>query len=103
MRLSSSLFVAMSRGVSALILTCGVAQESVRAVAQTGVAQTRVAQTRGVWLTTQDRRNLLKPQPPLHWDKSSVATAGSSIIVDDKQRFQPIDGFGHAIRAAPRS
>lgn len=54
------------------------------------------AQKRGVWLTTPDRINLLARQEPLHWKKTTAAAPGD-ITIDDSQRFQTMDGFGHAI------
>jgi glucosylceramidase len=48
----------------------------------------------GVWLTTADGANLLKPQPALTWGPKTNAEA---INVDDSQRFQTMDGFGHAL------
>ena len=47
-----------------------------------------------VWLTTRDGVNLLKPQAPLEWTRSEQKAA---IEVDDAQRFQTMDGFGHAL------
>jgi glucosylceramidase len=47
-----------------------------------------------VWLTTADGANLLKPQAALPWVPKTDAAA---IEVDDSQRFQTMDGFGHAL------
>ena len=47
-----------------------------------------------VWLTTSDELNLLKPQPALTW---GPATATDAIEVNDSQKYQTIDGFGHAL------
>lgn len=49
-----------------------------------------------VWLTTPDKANLLAEQSVhLHFAKAS--TAANAILIDDGQRFQIIDGFGHAL------
>jgi glucosylceramidase len=48
-----------------------------------------------VWLTTGDKANLLKEQPPLRWEKTSID--GPSIVVDDAKSYQTMDGFGHAL------
>jgi glucosylceramidase len=47
-----------------------------------------------VWLTTADELNLLKPQTALPWTRAGSADA---IEVEDSQRFQTMDGFGHAL------
>jgi glucosylceramidase len=47
-----------------------------------------------VWLTTADEVNLLKPQTALPWMR---ATTIDAIDVDDSQKFQTMDGFGHAL------
>jgi glucosylceramidase len=47
-----------------------------------------------VWLTTADGENLLKPQAALTWTR---ATTGEAIEINDTQRFQTMDGFGHAL------
>ena len=49
-----------------------------------------------VWLTTEDRASLLAKQPePLHFQKSG--TQLPVIEVNDKQKYQSIDGFGFAL------
>lgn len=56
-------------------------------------------QTRGevaVWLTNPDKSALFARQDgTLHFSKS--APSGPVIAIDDKQKFQPIDGFGFAL------
>src|ERR1700759_5554972 len=49
-----------------------------------------------LWLTTPDRASLLARQSaPLRFSKSAP---GSAVIkVNDKQKFQSIDGFGFAL------
>ncbi len=49
-----------------------------------------------VWLTTADRANLLKKQATLTW-KRAEAPASSDIPLNDSERFQTMDGFGHAL------
>ncbi len=46
-----------------------------------------------VWVTTSDQRELLHRRPDVRF---SPAPAGDALIldVDDRERFQPIDGFG---------
>ena len=46
------------------------------------------------WLTTADGKSLLQEQPALHWSQGVPADA---IVVNDEQKFQTIDGFGHAL------
>jgi glucosylceramidase len=49
-----------------------------------------------VWLTTAEKTALFQPQKvPLHFAKS----AGVDLVidVDEKQQFQPVDGFGFAL------
>ncbi|SPF48070.1 Glucosylceramidase [Candidatus Sulfopaludibacter sp. SbA4] len=49
-----------------------------------------------LWLTTPDKSALFERQKTvLHFAKS--ATPNPVIDVDDKQKFQPIDGFGYAL------
>jgi glucosylceramidase len=49
-----------------------------------------------VWLTNTDKSALFDLQnPPLRFSKT--ANQGLTIDVDDKQTFQPIDGFGFAL------
>jgi glucosylceramidase len=49
-----------------------------------------------LWLTTPDRASLLARQSvPLHFTKS--APSSSVIDVNDKQKYQSIDGFGFAL------
>ena len=49
-----------------------------------------------VWLTNTDKSALFDLQnPPLRFSKT--ANPGLTIDVDDKQTFQPIDGFGFAL------
>ena len=47
-----------------------------------------------VWLTTADGVNLLKPQTQIAW---TPAAGSNAIQIDATQRFQKIDGFGHAL------
>ena len=59
-------------------------------------------QTKGsvsLWLTTQDRSSLFAQQPaPLAFTKSDQSTSQlPTIDVDDKAKFQSIDGFGFAL------
>ena len=54
------------------------------------------AQEASLWLTTPDRESLLKLEtPPLIF--AAEATSGQVIDVDDKKKFQTIDGFGFAL------
>ncbi len=57
---------------------------------------TSSAQTVHVVQTTADLTQALTPQPDLHFRKDKTHDAGS-VEVDDKQRFQTIDGFGAAM------
>lgn len=54
------------------------------------------AQQVSVWLTKPDRSALLQKQTAALAFVDSAAT-GQVIDVDDKQRYQPIDGFGFAL------
>ena len=54
------------------------------------------AQKVQVWLTTADRTSLFAEQPkPLEFSKSDKTAA--TITIDDKKRYQTIDGFGFAL------
>ena len=46
------------------------------------------------WITTADGQSLIAPRPALHWSRGTVSDA---ILVNDRRRFQTIDGFGHAL------
>ena len=49
-----------------------------------------------LWLTNTDKSALFDPQnPPLRFSKA--ANQNPTIDVDEKQTFQPIDGFGYAL------
>jgi glucosylceramidase len=66
------------------------------AVVAMGVPMALRAQEASLWLTTPDRESLLKLQtPPLAF--GSDAASGQVIDVDDKKKFQAIDGFGFAL------
>jgi glucosylceramidase len=47
------------------------------------------------WITTSDKTNLLKEQPPLRWTKATATD--SAIVIDDSRTYQTMDGFGHAL------
>jgi glucosylceramidase len=49
------------------------------------------------WLTTGDRRHLLEPQPPLHFEPGQAAQPTSPILLDATQVDQEIEGFGAAL------
>ena len=49
------------------------------------------------WLTTGDRRHLLEPQPPLHFEPGRAVQPTSAIILDATQVDQEIEGFGAAL------
>jgi glucosylceramidase len=49
-----------------------------------------------VWLSTEDRSSLLAPQPaPLHF--KTMNTQAPVIDVNDRQKYQSMDGFGFAL------
>ena len=48
-----------------------------------------------LWLTTADRSSLLAVQAPLHFKKKDADFP--AIVVDDKKRYQQMDGFGFAL------
>jgi glucosylceramidase len=55
------------------------------------------AQT-GIWLTTGDQKSLLARQPQsLAFTAATAASAGPVIEINDKQTYQPIDGFGYTL------
>jgi glucosylceramidase len=54
------------------------------------------AQEISLWLTTPDRSSLLKEQTPA-LKFGSEAASGTVIDVDDKKKFQTMDGFGFAL------
>jgi glucosylceramidase len=47
------------------------------------------------WLTTPDQKQLLQPQASVAFGKA--AATGAVIEIDDKQRFQTMDGFGYCL------
>ena len=49
------------------------------------------------WVTNQDRSNLFKKQPENIAFENIKKGWGNTIIVDDRQQFQEIDGFGFAL------
>src|SRR5215470_14673865 len=54
------------------------------------------AQDASLWLTTPDKQNLLKLQtPPTAFGGDAVT--GTVIDVDEKKKFQTMDGFGFAL------
>ena len=54
------------------------------------------AQDASLWITTPDRSSLLKEQTPA-LKFGSDAASGTVIDVDDKKKFQTMDGFGFAL------
>ncbi len=53
--------------------------------------------TVNVWLTTSDGRNQLTAQSDLTFTSDSQNAASSTIVVNEHQQFQQIDGFGAAV------
>jgi glucosylceramidase len=51
------------------------------------------AQTASVWLTTDNQKTKLKPQPSVTF-KSGVDTRLNTIFIDETQTYQTIEGFG---------
>jgi len=66
-----------------------------------GLASALSAQQKGgvsVWLTTPDKSALFEEQtPPLPFAKETGSDSDTVIEVDDRQKFQPVDGFGYAL------
>jgi glucosylceramidase len=56
------------------------------------LAFTASAQTVNVWLTTDDQKTLMQPQPPVAF--SSAFSAAPSIVIADTDTYQTIEGFG---------
>ncbi|MCU0792416.1 MAG: hypothetical protein MUE42_06110 [Opitutaceae bacterium] len=50
-----------------------------------------------VWVTTGDATKLLERQADLAWS-TSLAARTDNAVVDETQRFQPIEGFGASMR-----
>src|SRR5258708_1032687 len=50
-----------------------------------------------LWLTKADRSVLFEQQKEPLIFKAGEAGGGTTITVDDKQHYQPIDGFGFAL------
>jgi glucosylceramidase len=50
------------------------------------------AQTVNVWLTTGNQKSKLKQQPPTSF--STASTSANTIVVDENQVYQQIEGFG---------
>ncbi len=46
-----------------------------------------------VWLTTDDRKSLMQPQPPVSFVEGSTPSL-PAIFVDESQAYQSIEGFG---------
>jgi glucosylceramidase len=50
-----------------------------------------------VWVTTGDATKLLERQADLAWSSTTAARADNA-VVNESQRFQPIEGFGASLR-----
>lgn len=61
------------------------------------MAQVNKGTTVKSWQTTADRTRLLTQMPDELVFSNRQSNAASTIIVDDRQQFQTIDGFGYAI------
>ncbi|WP_375436867.1 glycoside hydrolase family 30 beta sandwich domain-containing protein [uncultured Hymenobacter sp.] len=78
----------------ALLLSLGLGTGCQR----TPQAETTPASQKGTaafWLTNPDKSALFQTQPALAW--GTTPATGSVIEVDEKQTFQPIDGFGYCL------
>jgi glucosylceramidase len=76
----------LTRGLLALLLVAATPLYSF------GASRKDVA----VWLTTADKASLLAEQPQrLRFTKGSAET--KAIVIDDRTKFQTMDGFGHAL------
>lgn len=49
------------------------------------------------WITTPDRKLLLQKQQDSVYFSYSTRASGAPVVIDDRQAFQPIDGFGFAL------
>ena len=87
-----SLFRCGTAVLLSLVLLPGHGQAR-RGKAATTYAAPRVA----CWLTTPDQRQLLQLQPGKLAFGPAAATAGPVIEVNDRQRFQTMDGFGYCL------
>jgi len=52
------------------------------------------AQTVSVWLTTDDRKALLQPQPDVTFTGRALVSPGPALVIDDRATHQVIEGFG---------
>ena len=55
------------------------------------------AQTVNVWLTTDDQKTLMQPQAAVQF-RAGVSPALPSILIDERRRYQTIQGFGAHFR-----
>ncbi|UOG77119.1 glucosylceramidase [Hymenobacter tibetensis] len=76
----------------ALLLSVGLGAGCQRPP-QTGAAPAKG--TAAFWLTNPDKSVLFQAQPTLTWGTS--AATSTVIEIDEKQKFQPIDGFGYCL------
>lgn len=49
------------------------------------------------WMTTADRSDLLQKQPDSIFFSYNTRSSGMPVIIDSRQEFQPVDGFGFAL------
>ena len=75
----------------ALLPLGGSAQQAARA------PKKATATTAAVWLTTPDKSALFQLQPVKPAFSAKAKANPTTIVVDDKQTFQTIDGFGYCL------
>ena len=52
------------------------------------------AQTVSVWLTTDDRKALLQPQPDVIFTGEAIVSSGHVLVIDERAVHQVVEGFG---------
>ena len=52
------------------------------------------AQTVSVWLTTDDQKALLQPQPDVIFTVDAIVSPGPVLVVDERAMHQVVEGFG---------
>ncbi len=52
------------------------------------------AQTVSVWLTTDDRKALLQPQPDVIFTGEAIVSSGPVLVIDERAVHQVVEGFG---------
>jgi glucosylceramidase len=80
----------MNRSVKSFLFTAAL-------IGSTSLATAQQATTASLWLTKADRSALFEKQKESLAFKPAAKNENFTIAVNDKQTYQPIDGFGFAL------